>query len=54
MRLVQLSDELRRERRRRIRQIELERAELAELRARNRKYDDRIYEREVVVDRRRR
>ena len=54
LRLIQLSDDIRRERRRRIRQIEMERAELAELRARNRKYDDRVYEREVVIDRRRR
>jgi hypothetical protein len=53
LRLIQLSDDLRRERRRRIRQIEMERAELAEMRARNRLYDDRVYEREVVVNRRR-
>lgn len=51
---MELSEDIRRERRRRIRQIEMERAELSEMRARNRKYDDRVYEREVVVDRRRR
>jgi hypothetical protein len=53
MRLVQLTDELRHDRRRRIREIEMERAELAEMRAR-RKYDERIYERDVLIDRRRR
>ena len=54
LRLVKLSEDIRRERRRRIHLVEMERAELAELRAHNRKYDDRVYEREIVVDRRRR
>jgi len=51
LQLVQLSEDIRRERRRRLREIEYEREEL---RHRNRHLDDRYYEREIVVDRRRR
>jgi hypothetical protein len=50
LQLVEISDDIRRERRRRIREIEWERDDL---RHRHRRYDDRGYEREVIIDRRR-
>jgi len=50
LQLVEISDEIRRDRRRRIREIEWEREDL---RQRNRHYDNRSYEREVIIDRRR-
>ncbi len=53
LQLVELSDEIRRDRRARIREIQYEREELNDRRARI-AYDDRIVEREVVYDSRRR
>jgi len=44
--LVELSDDIRAERRRRIRELEWEREDIE----RRRRYDDRVYEREVIVD----
>jgi len=44
--LVELSDDIRSERRRRIRELEWEREDIE----RRRRYDDRVYEREVIVD----
>jgi len=51
LQLVEVSDEIRRNRRRRIREIEYERDELQN---RRRHYDDEFYEREVIIDRSRR
>ena len=51
MQLVEISDDIRRNRRRRIREIEDEREELHN---RRRQYDDRFYEREVIIDKARR
>ena len=52
MQLVELSEQIRRERRERIREIQWEREELERLpppKPRS-KYDERIYEREVIYD----
>jgi len=49
--LVELSDEIRRDRRTRIREIEYEREEIQR---RRKPYDERLFEREVVYDSRRR
>ena len=47
LQLVDISSDIRRERRRRIREIELEREEM---RNRHHHYDDEYYEREVIID----
>lgn len=50
LQLVELSEEIRRDRRARIREIEWEREELNRRRLR---YDERVYEREIIYDGRR-
>jgi hypothetical protein len=51
--LVKLSDEIRRDRRNRLRELEWERQEHAARERERRMLDSRFYEREVVIDRRR-